>query len=43
VSILLTGLSGLVRGIRSIFGLIERGIYLGAFVWLGAAIIGLIR
>jgi hypothetical protein len=28
---------------RPIFGLVERGIYLGAFVWLGGAIFGLIR
>ena len=31
------------RLLRPIFGLVERGIYLGAFVWLGAAIVGLIR
>ncbi len=28
---------------RPIFGLVERGIYLGAFVWLGCVVVGLIR
>jgi hypothetical protein len=40
VSVVLTMLG---RALRPIFGLVERGIYLGAFVWLGAAIVGLIR
>jgi hypothetical protein len=38
-----TLLTPLRRSLYAIFGLIERGIYVGAVLWLGCVILGLLR